>query len=139
MPSGLHPHQVTMPPDPSNLATSRQVLTSSLATWRMVARLDGNTDQYVCGCAWSPDGMRLASGSSDTTVRVWLAPAVTPPKLVAAANARAELANTLTEAAHTRARRLTGDAEEALQECSLEELLQLLANVEQAGPACGRR
>jgi hypothetical protein len=28
--------------------------------------------------AWSPDSKRLASCSSDETVRVWLAPAVTP-------------------------------------------------------------
>jgi len=37
-----------------------------------VTRLEG-----VRSCAWSPDGTRLASGSDNTTVRVWLAPPVT--------------------------------------------------------------
>jgi hypothetical protein len=35
-----------------------------------VARLSGHTS-YVWSLAWSPDGATLASGSGDSTVRLW--------------------------------------------------------------------
>jgi hypothetical protein len=35
-----------------------------------VARLSGHTS-YVWSLAWSPDGTRLASGSGDSTLRLW--------------------------------------------------------------------
>lgn len=43
----------------------RAILSSALR-----ARLAGHRD-YVAGVAWSPDGTRLVSGSSDGTVRLW--------------------------------------------------------------------
>jgi len=36
--------------------------------WREVSMLEGH-DDVVWVCAWSPDGTRLASASSDKTVR----------------------------------------------------------------------
>jgi WD40 repeat protein len=41
-----------------------------VASQREVAKLEGHTDA-VRSCAWSPGGLRLTSGSSDHTVRVW--------------------------------------------------------------------
>ena len=42
--------------------------------------LEGHTDP-VWGVAFSPDGTRIASGSSDSTVRVWPGPPVWPALL----------------------------------------------------------
>ena len=98
-------------------------------------------------CAWSPDGTRLATTAGDMTVGVWLAPAATPASiadlrkhyvqqqhLAAETSAREHAtANTRTEAANTRKRRLEGDPE-TLQGCSLEELRQVVADIERAGP-----
>ena len=41
-----------------------------VATGAVVMTLEGHTD-WVQSVSWSPDGMRLASGSDDKTVRVW--------------------------------------------------------------------
>jgi WD40 repeat protein len=54
-----------------------------VATGQEVVELVGHTD-YVDAVAWSSDGTRLASGSGDTTVRVWDAlPSTRRPRLTA--------------------------------------------------------
>jgi len=110
--------------------------------------VEGHGDvAYSCAC--SPDGTRLVSTSGDMTVRVWLVPAVTQSpavivdhlrqyvneqRLAAVMSAR-ELAaaNTRTEVVNTRKRQLEGDPE-ALQGCTVEELRQVVADIERAGP-----
>ena len=46
-----------------------------VATGRRLARLDGHANG-IYSVAWSPDGHRFATGSSDSTVRVWSADAL---------------------------------------------------------------
>jgi len=134
----------------------------NVSTEREVAKLEGHA-LVVCSCAWGPEGTRLASASWDNTVCVWLAPPVTPmiaddPANVAhipgstleAENAHlrrkveehrkarerwrlaAERVSRVAGVANTRARRLEGDPE-ALQQCSLEELRQLVTDSERGG------
>jgi WD40 repeat protein len=79
----LNPHDrvgwtlaVTWSPDASMLAASREghlVQLWDVRTGREAITLDGHTDE-VWSTAWSPDGLRLASGSDDGTVRVWGVP-----------------------------------------------------------------
>jgi WD40 repeat protein len=40
------------------------------AAWALEKELSGHT-AGVFGCAWSPDGSKIVSGSGDKTVRVW--------------------------------------------------------------------
>ncbi len=67
---------VTWSPDARLLAASRAgrlVQLWDVRTGREAITLDGHTDE-VGSTAWSPDGLRLASGSDDGTVRVWGVP-----------------------------------------------------------------
>jgi hypothetical protein len=139
-------------PDGGRLASAssdKTVRVLDANTWSEVATLEGHDDGYVTSCAWSPDSTRLASASDDETVRVWLAPAMTPPltdgqadnanvpessleAFVSHARRWAESRESAAEeagVANKRARRLEGDAE-ALQECSLEELRDLMTDTE---------
>ena len=52
-------------------ATVLSVADVDAATWTLVKTLAGDTSYAVYAVAWSPDGARLATGSSDQTVRVW--------------------------------------------------------------------
>jgi WD40 repeat protein len=55
-------------PDGKRIATSRlwDAETGALQT-----ALEGHTGYVMC-CAFSPDGMRVMTGSHDTTARLWV-------------------------------------------------------------------
>jgi len=62
-------------PDEKYLAVCKSISDHSVviyevATWNIVSTYQDHTD-YVHTVAWSPDGNYVASGSKDTTIRVW--------------------------------------------------------------------
>jgi hypothetical protein len=68
------------PPQHGTTATTRQRFQRLKLQYHKVLSTNAfnftlrRSTQEVNSCTWSPDGVRLVTGSSDKTVRVWLAP-----------------------------------------------------------------
>ncbi|CAK7337758.1 unnamed protein product [Dovyalis caffra] len=56
-------------PEPMDISTASTSQTCEIPSSDVMI-LEGHTSE-VCGCAWSPTGSLLASGSGDSTARIW--------------------------------------------------------------------